>query len=109
MLGSSSQQHWLSKDITGLANQDYENWMNHALSLYNTGMNTAGDIFHTGYQASSSLADQLGQNRTNQAQLAYSGQDAANQHAAGQSAGFWGNLANLGIGVGAALATGGII
>jgi hypothetical protein len=88
MLGSPAEQQSLATTVTGLANQDYNNWMNQALGLYGTGLQGLGNINTMGYGASNELAQSLANNLMSQAQLAYAGQ--ANQNQSKQ--GGWGSL-----------------
>jgi len=103
MLGSPSEQQYVANTTNQLANQDYYNYLNHALSqyntglsgatgLYNTGLGIESDINHMGYNASDTLAQSLANNLASQANLSYAG--AANQNAA--KSGLWGGLTGMG-------------
>lgn len=83
MLGSPAQQKALAGDISGMANQDYENWLNHAWGAYSTGLQGMQGINTMGYGASNQLAGDLASALMNQAQLAYSGAANANQSGGG--------------------------
>jgi hypothetical protein len=103
MAGSPQHQQQAATMATGLANQDYYNYMNHALGLYGQGLQGNAGLYgaglqglqglnQMGYGASGDLAGLLGSNLMNQGNMAYQG--AANQNAASGS--MWGNLAGLG-------------
>lgn len=73
-------------DITGearitdtLMGNDMQRWLDNALGIQRTGLQGEGNIFSTGYQASSSLADNLSNVLGSQAQLAFQGQREQNQ------------------------------
>lgn len=65
---------------TGLANQDFGNYMGRATGLYNTGLSGMQGIGNMGFDASKSLSENLAAILMSQAQLAYQGQNAENQH-----------------------------
>lgn len=58
MLGSPEEQSYLAKDITGLANQDYYNYMNQALGQYGTGLQGATNLYGLGLQGQQGLYNQ---------------------------------------------------
>lgn len=93
MAGSPAEQAGLAGTISGLASQDYNNFMNQGLGLYGQGLGVAGNINQMGYNASNSLATDLAQNLMSQASNAYSGAQYDNQN----SGGFLGGLGNLGM------------
>jgi len=72
MAGSPQAQQLAMQTATGLADQDYNNYLNHAMGIYNTG-----------YGASSDLAKAIMDSMLTQAQLQYEGANASNQHAGG--------------------------
>jgi len=94
MLGSPAEQQELSGRISGLASQDYNQYLSNALGLYGQGMGGLSNLYQTGYGASNQLAGDLASNLQNQAQLAYSGQANQNQ----QTGNLWGNLAGMATG-----------
>lgn len=65
---------------TGLANQDFGNYMGRATGLYNTGLSGMQGIGNMGFDASKSLSENLASMLLSQAMLAYQGQNAENQH-----------------------------
>lgn len=91
MAGTSQNQMEAMKAATGLANQDYENWLSHALGLYGTGIQGQQGMYNTGYNASNELAQNLANTMLNQAKLSYEGQNAENQHNSAQGS-IWGDL-----------------
>lgn len=68
---------------TGLANQDFGNYMGRAMNLYDTGLSGMQGIGNMGFDASKSLSENLASMLLSQAQLAYQGQNAENQHDGG--------------------------
>lgn len=78
MAGSPQHQQQNMELATNLANQDYHKYLSDALGLYKMGSEGMHDIANTGYNASSTLAGNLGSNLMNQGNLAFSG--AANQN-----------------------------
>lgn len=81
-IGSPQQQEYMAKQIGGLASQDYNQYMNNALGLYNTG-------YGASMGATNTLSDML----KTQAQMAYS--DAMNK-ANAQSSGAGGLFGGIG-------------
>lgn len=114
MLGSPEEQAYLAKDVSGLANQDYYNYLNQALGqygiglqgstnlyglglkgeqgLYDTGLGLMGDVSKYGYGASNEYANMLANNLASMANLQYAG--SANQNTA--KSGMYGGLMGLG-------------
>jgi|HubBroStandDraft_1064217.scaffolds.fasta_scaffold00305_38 hypothetical protein len=88
MVGSPAEQQALAGQITGLANQDYYNYLNKVLGLYGQGLQGYEGLYQGGLTSSNALANLLAENLQNQAGLAYAGQ--ANQNQANGSG--WGNL-----------------
>lgn len=90
MQGSPQHQQQASTMATGLANQDFQNYMNRVSGMYGMGLQGNANMFNTGlqgmqginqmgYNASDSLAGALGSNLMNQGNLAFSGAAAKNQ------------------------------
>ena len=95
MAGSPSVQQALSQNISGMAAQDYDNYMNQVTGLYNTGLGGLNNLTNLGYNASNTLAGDLGQNLAAQGGMAYAGQAGQNLHdmqQQQQQAGMWGAL-----------------
>jgi hypothetical protein len=96
MVGSPQEQQQLATTVTGLANQDYYNYLDHILNMYGMGMKGLGGVAKGGYMASNELAQSLANNLMSQAGLAYSGAANTNQ-AIGNALGFGGsNIQNAG-------------
>lgn len=90
-VGSPQHQYDMQQRSSGLANQDYWNWMNHTLGLYGQGLNTGMGISGQGLQASSALAQNIADALMSQASLAYAGQANQNQ----SNGGLFGGMASL--------------
>lgn len=99
MLGSPQHQQQASTMAEGLANQDYYNYMNHALGLYNSGLQGNTNLYGAGlsglqglnsmgYNASNEYGMDIGNSLMNQGNLAYSGAAAQNQAQGSQ----WGDI-----------------
>jgi hypothetical protein len=78
MVGTPQHEQESAQMLEGIASQDYNDYMKNALGLYGTGLSGEQDIMHQGYNASSSLADQLAQVLAGKSGLSYAGQ--ANQN-----------------------------
>ncbi len=94
MAGSPMEQQQIAGVTNQLANQDYYNYLNHSENMYGQGINglqrteglglSAGqDIYNTGAQAASNLAQGLNSNYNSQANLAYNGAINRNQRIGG--------------------------
>jgi hypothetical protein len=81
MAGSPQHEQQNMGIATNLANQDYNQWLQNALGLHNTG-------YQYGQQAGLQLGDNLSSNSAQRAKLAMERQNAENQH----SGGIWGSL-----------------
>lgn len=80
MAGSPQNQQQNMGIATNMANQDYYNWLNTALGQQNIGLQGEQGIYNTGYNASSNMANAIGNALAGQAGLSYAGQAAQNQH-----------------------------
>jgi hypothetical protein len=80
MAGGTAHQQQAMGTASGLANQDYWNFMDYMSGLYGTGLSGLGNLNQMGYGASDALAGLLAQNLMNQAQMAAYG--AQNQNSA---------------------------
>jgi hypothetical protein len=92
MVGSPAEQQELSQNIMGMANQDYYNYLNHVLKMFQGGMKGMGDISQTGFQASNAMADDLVKSLMAQSMMAYMGQMAQNQSSGGMLGGITSSL-----------------
>jgi hypothetical protein len=117
MLGSPQQQQNMASTVSGLANQDYNNYvdtglnqynrsvsnnlgqynnfMNQGMNMYNTGLSGFGNINQMGYGASNNMSQDLASALMSQANLAYSGQQNQNENQGGSMGGLFGNLGDL--------------
>lgn len=78
-LGSSGHMYGSQKVASGLASQDFQDYMRNALGLYNTGINSAQNMYNTGFDASKNLSSGLANTYGSQANLAYTaGQNQQN-------------------------------
>ena len=99
MAGSPQAQQNAATMATGLANQDYYNYLNKALGLYGQGLQGQQGLYGAGlqglqglqaqgYDATNQLGGGLMQALMNQGNLAFAGQAAQNQ----QQGSAWGDL-----------------
>lgn len=80
MLGTPAHQQENAGVEEGLANQDYEGWLNHVLGLYGQGVTGEQHTADTGYNASSDYGTSLSNALMNQGMLAERGTEAQNQY-----------------------------
>jgi hypothetical protein len=95
MAGSPQHEYLNMEKATGLANQDFNNWLSNAIGLYGTGLSGQQNLYNTGFQASQGLGDSLGANELSKALLQYQGQGMQNEHDTDKSGSLWGSLGNL--------------
>lgn len=117
MVGSPQEQQQLAHTVSGIADQDYNQYLGNALNQYNTsvgrnlnqmntytnqglglygqGLNGLEDINKMGYGASSEMGQDLASALMSQANLAYSGQQNQNQNQGGSMGNLFGSLGNL--------------
>jgi hypothetical protein len=81
--GSPAMQQALAGQISGMASQDYNQYMNQNLGLYQAGVSGLDDLTHLGYQASNELAQSLAAALMNQGNLQYAGAQSQNANTAG--------------------------
>lgn len=77
--GAPSVQEALASQISGMASQDYGDYMNKAMGLYGTGLSGEGGIGQMGFQASTDLAQNLANALMSQGNMAASGAQAQQQ------------------------------
>ncbi len=105
-VGTPQEQDYMASTTEGLANQDYNDWLNHTMDIlkmglggaqgmYNTGFSGAEDINHMGYDASSNMAETIAQSLMQQANLDYASQVNQNQHNMGMLGGAIGLTSSL--------------
>jgi hypothetical protein len=78
MQGSPEQQQNLANTVSGLANQDYYNYLQGALGLYGSGLQGMQGLYTTGANAANNYGNNLGEIGLASAQNAYSGAQAQN-------------------------------
>lgn len=89
MAGSPAEQQQIAGVSGQIANQDYYNYLNHAMDMFGQGMNglqnmsgqgmnAAQNVYNTGYNASSDMANSLADYYMSQGNLGYAG--AQNQN-----------------------------
>lgn len=79
MLGSPSHQMEAGNMATGLANQDYYNFIGNILKMYQQGLLGSENIAGMGYGASNELAQSIANVNMNKANMAYLGRANENQ------------------------------
>ncbi|MDD5211396.1 MAG: hypothetical protein PHV62_03210 [Sulfuricurvum sp.] len=92
MAGSPQHEQQNMGIATGLADQDYNQWLGNALGMYKTGLEGGQNIYNTGARAGMSAGEDMASYFANRAKLNYEGQNAENQH----EGGMWGNLIGAG-------------
>lgn len=95
MLGTPMNQEDMMNRATYVASQDYNDYLQNQINLYNTGYGGTQDINHQGYDASKGMADATASTTGQQAAYDYSGQ-------AGKNAAHAQNMSNIWTGVGTA-------
>jgi hypothetical protein len=88
MAGSPQHEQQNMEIATGLANEDFNNWIRNALGLFGQGLGGEESMYGTGAKAGIGMGEDLATMLQNQAKLAYEGQNAENQ----RSGGMFGNL-----------------
>jgi hypothetical protein len=99
MAGTPAHQQQAMNMSQGTAAQDYNNYMNHMMSLYTQGLGVGNNINQMGYNASSAIAQDLARFMGAQMGLTYQG--AAQQQA--MSSSLMGALMGLGGTIGGAM------
>ncbi len=97
-LGTPGHQEQASTMSEDIANQDYYNYLNHALGLYDTGLSGEQGINQMGFGASTDLANSLANNLMTQGSLAFKGTAEQNQ----SNADLWNTIIKLASGLGTA-------
>lgn len=83
MLGSPAEQAGLAKTVTGLASQDYQDYLRNAMGLYQTGLSGQQFLSGQGYDASMNAMNSILAQLLSQANLAYAGQGYQNRNQSG--------------------------
>jgi hypothetical protein len=94
MMGSPQHEQQSMEMATNLSNQDYNQWLQHALNLYGTGMSGEEDLSHLGFGASNEMAQSIINALMTRGSLAFQGQNQENQNT-GDIFGNIGGLASL--------------
>lgn len=94
-VGSPAQQQEMQKTASGLASQDFNQYMNNQMSLFNTGMGSMGNINQMGFGASTNALNSINQMLQAQAQLKYSSDVNKNQSSGGLLGSAIGALGNI--------------
>ncbi len=84
---SPMHERYRMETAQGLAGQDFENYLNHAMNLYGQGLQGQQGMMNQGHAASGDLANILSTNLSHQAHLAAESQAVKNK---GRSSGFGG-------------------
>ena len=95
MAGTPQHQYQAMEAATGLANQDYYNWLGKTLGLYGAGLSGENDITHLGYDSAKNQAEMIAQVLKQQADLAFRGEQEKNA----QRNSLLGGLGRLGGGI----------
>lgn len=80
-LGTPMHQQQSMETASGLASRDYENYLNHGLNLYGTGLSGVSGLSNRGFDASKSLAESLSSLLSQQGQMAALSANQSNQNA----------------------------
>lgn len=80
MLGSPAHQQQNEQVAEGLANQDYEGWLNHVMGLFGQGQTGLQGISNRSFGASTGYGENLANSLMNQAGLAYQGEAEQNKY-----------------------------
>lgn len=92
MAGTPQHQFDASQMVTGLANQDYDNYIKNTMGLYNEGLHGQQGMAQMGQQSGQSMADMISQVLAQKGNYAFQGQNLKNQ----STQGLWGGLGALG-------------
>lgn len=106
MAGSPAEQQTIGGTVNQMANQDYYNYLNHGIGMYNQGLQgmegvssrglAAGtDVYNTGANMSNELAQNLASTYLNQANLGYQGTINTNQRIGGGLGSIWGGMGQI--------------
>lgn len=88
MAGSPQHEEQNMGIATGLANQDYNQWLQQALGLYGRGLSGEENIYGIGARAGMGMGENMASYLANRAKLEYEGQNAENQRGGGWGAAF---------------------
>lgn len=91
MVGSPAEQQQLAGTVSGLANQDYNQWLGQATGLYGQGLSGMQGINQMGFNASDQLSQAIMAQLMSQAKGAYAGQVDQNN----MMSDLWGSIGSL--------------
>ena len=94
MAGSPQHEQQNMEVATGLANQDYNNWIQQALGMYGKGLSGEENMYGTGARAGIGMGENLANRAQNRAKLAYEGAEAENKYNRGPWDAFFGGMGN---------------
>lgn len=92
MAGSLAHREAANKTAYDISDQEFENYINHVLGLYGTGLEGEKGLGEQGFKASLGYGDILGSNLAQQGNYAYQGQAAENAN----KSNFWNNIISSG-------------
>lgn len=106
MVGSPQEQQQLATTVSGLANQDYQqylgsalgqfnNYANQGMQNYQNGLQGMQGINQMGYGAATDYAGNLANSSMNQGNLNYTGQQNQNQHNSNSWGSMFGDAGNI--------------
>lgn len=95
MFGSPQHQQQNMQVATGLADQDYYNWLGQATGMFGEGIHGLQGIAGMGQQASMGYGDQMAQLQAQKANLQYAGAENKNQSQAGDFGNIMSGLGTL--------------
>jgi hypothetical protein len=85
MAGSPQEQQNLAGTVSGLANQDYYNYLSTSLGQFDQGLQGQGNLVGMGYGASKGLGEDIANLLSSQGSLAYAGQANQNEMEGGNA------------------------
>lgn len=95
MAGSAQHEQQNMGVATGLADQDYNQWLGHALGAYQTGLQGQQGIYNTGANTGMAMGEDLASYLANRAKMQYESANAQNQHDQGTWGSIFGGLGTL--------------
>src|SRR5258708_34890404 len=106
MLGTPMHQYDSQSTAHGLADQDFNNYMQGQMGLYGMGLNGEQGLNQMGYDASNQQANNVGNSMNQQAQYNYLGRNGRNEYNQ-QRTNNWMNGLGMSAGIGGAMMPGG--
>lgn len=91
--GTPAHEQYAMQTATGLADQDYNQWMQNALNLHGQGVMGNMGLYQTGAQSANNMAQMIQDALTKQAENKWSSQQEANKQ--DNSGSIWGTIGNL--------------